>query len=107
METFDNFLLKLLTKKELKLLQKRYAIIRLLQTNLTYREIARQMKISTTTVVRLNQRLKVRKKISKKLIKNKPSFKDKYIRLSPRSYPKTNIFNKKESIPKRIPWIIG
>jgi Trp operon repressor len=52
---------KLLTEKEEKVLIKRYKIAQLLQTNLTYREIAKQMGISTTTVVRLNQRLKIRK----------------------------------------------
>lgn len=95
MESFENLILKLLTKKEFKLMQKRYALVKLLQTDLTYREIARQMKISTTTVVRLNQRLKIR------------HTKTKYIRLDQRSHLKTNIFNKKESVSKRIPWVIG
>jgi uncharacterized protein YerC len=62
MESFDDYLPNLLTKKELKVLQRRYRIIQLLKTNLTYREIAQQMGISTTTVVHLNQRLKTRRK---------------------------------------------
>jgi uncharacterized protein YerC len=66
MNTFENWLPLLLTKKEVKDLQKRFSILKLLKTKLTYREIAQQMKISTTTVVRLNQRLKLRKGRSSK-----------------------------------------
>jgi uncharacterized protein YerC len=62
MDNFENWLPLLLTKKELKDLQKRFSILKFLKTKLTYRKIAQEMKISTTTVVRLNQRLKIRKK---------------------------------------------
>ncbi len=60
MDSLDGYLPNLLTPKEVKVFQKRYRIVQLLKTNLTYRKIARQMGISTTTVVRLNQRLKIR-----------------------------------------------
>ena len=66
MDLFENWLPNLLTPKELKNLQKRFRILQLLKTKLNYREISRQMKISTTTVVRLNQRLKIRKLKRKK-----------------------------------------
>lgn len=61
MDSFEEYLLSLLTPKEVKVFQKRYRLAQLLRTKLSYREIARQMSISTTTVVRLNQRLKIRK----------------------------------------------
>jgi len=60
MFSFKDFIPNLLTHKELKVLKKRFQIVDLLKTNLTYREISQQIGISTTTVVRLNQRLKVR-----------------------------------------------
>lgn len=88
---------KLLTSKELKVLEKRYKIVNLLKTDLTYRQIAKQMGISTTTVVRLNQRLKIRKRKSLKKTKKDYSFsgpigpKNEYIR------PKS----------KKLPWVIG
>ena len=66
MDLFENWLANLLTPKELRDLQKRFRILQLLKTKLNYREISRQMKISTTTVVRLNQRLKIRKLKRKK-----------------------------------------
>ena len=61
MNSFQDFIPKLLTNKELKALKKRFTIIQLLRSNLTYREIAQKIDISTTTVVRLNQRLKIRR----------------------------------------------
>ena len=67
MFSFEDYLLKLLTNKELKTLKKRFTIIQLLKSNLTYREIAQKTGISTTTVVRLNQRLKIRQKRRKNL----------------------------------------
>jgi len=62
MFSFEDYLLKLLTHKELKVLKKRFTIIQLLKSNLTYREIAQKIGISTTTIVCLNQRLKIRQK---------------------------------------------
>jgi len=66
MTIFENWLPSLLTAKELKVLQKRFQLLQLLKTKKTYRQIAQKMGISTTTVVRLNQRLKLRKTKSKK-----------------------------------------
>jgi len=66
MINFENWLPSLLTSKELKVLQKRFQLLQLLKTKKTYRKIAKKMGISTTTVVRLNQRLKLRKPKSKK-----------------------------------------
>lgn len=62
MNSFEDWLPLLLTPKETKDLQKRFRIVQLLKTKLNYREIAQEMRISTTTVVRLNQRLKIRKR---------------------------------------------
>jgi len=66
MFSFEDYLSKLLTIKELRVLEKRFQIVKLLRTRLTYRQIAQKMGISTTTVVRLNQRLKIRKTRRKK-----------------------------------------
>jgi len=61
LDLFTAWLPRLLTAKERLVLQKRFKLVGLLRTDLTYRQIAKQMKISTTTVVRLNRRLKIRK----------------------------------------------
>ena len=90
--SFDLFIKDLLTKKELRVLQKRFQIVQFLKTDLAYREITRKMGISTTTVVRLNKRLKIRSGIKKK-----------------RTYRKTtvspNVCSKKGL--SRLPWKIG
>ena len=90
MFSFKDYLLKLLTNKELKVLKKRFTIIQLLKSNLTYRKIAQKTGISTTTVVRLNQRLKIRK------------FKKKNYMKKPTPMPK-NVYIKKQ----KLPWKIG
>ena len=89
MFSFQDFIPKLLTHKELKVLKKRFTIIQLLKSNLTYREIAQKTGISTTTVVRLNQRLKIRQKRRKNL-STLPTIADKV------EYKKT-----------KLPWKIG
>ncbi|MFC1711361.1 Trp family transcriptional regulator [Patescibacteria group bacterium] len=61
MDKFKKLTFELLTSKEKKVLQKRFEICKLLKTKLTYREIAKKIGISTTTVVKLNQRMKIRK----------------------------------------------
>ncbi|PIS09447.1 hypothetical protein COT75_01455 [Candidatus Beckwithbacteria bacterium CG10_big_fil_rev_8_21_14_0_10_34_10] len=76
----------LLTVKEKVLLEKRLKVFRLLKTNLTYREIAKRLKLSTTTVVNLNKRLKLRKGIR---VKTK-------LKYSARIVEK-----------KSLPWVIG
>lgn len=93
MDTFENWLPLLLTKEELKALQKRFRIIQLLKTKLTYREIAQKMSISTTTVVRLNQRLKIRRKPPKS---------------TPKTYSKqpTNVASL-EYKKSKLPWKFG
>ena len=90
MFSFEDYLLKLLTNKELKVLKKRFTIIQLLKSNLTYRKIAQKIGISTTTVVRLNQRLKIRK------------FKKKNYMEKSAPMPK-NVYKKKQ----KLPWKIG
>jgi len=90
MFSFKDYLLKLLTNKELRVLKKRFTIVQLLKSNLTYRKIAQKIGISTTTVVRLNKRLKIRKFKKKNYIK-KPALASK------------NIYIKKQ----KLPWKIG
>jgi uncharacterized protein YerC len=89
MDSFDGYLPNLLTPKEVKLFQKRYRLVQLLKTNLTYREIAQQMGISTTTVVRLNQRLKIRQG-KRKILSTLPA-----------------IAPKVESKEAKLPWKFG
>lgn len=87
MTSFLDFLPKLITQKERRTLEKRFRIVQLLKTNLTYRKIAQQMRISTTTAVRLNQRLKIRR-----LKRKKYSLKDE---------------KKNKDKNKKLPWVIG
>lgn len=87
MTSFLDFLPKLLTQKERRTLEKRFRIVQLLRTDLTYRKIAQQMGISTTTAVRLNQRLKIRR-----LKRKKYSLKDE---------------KKDKDKNKKLPWLIG
>jgi len=93
MESLFNVLLKeLLTQKEIKILQQRFQIAQLLKTDLTYREIARRIGISTTTVVRLNWRLKIRKSKREK-------HPDKKTIVAPKVYLRES--------RKKLPWVIG
>lgn len=84
MSSFENWLSRLITSQEAKILHQRYQIIQLLKTKLTYREIAKNMGISTTTVVRLNNRFQIRK---------------------PRRQQLRSINEIKKR--KKIPWVIG
>lgn len=86
MVSFEDLLPALLTNKEYQLFEKRFRIIQLLKTKLTYREIAKKMGISTTTVVRLNKRLRIRKGRKSKLEKPK---------------------KEKQADDKKLPWVIG
>lgn len=116
MDPFLNFLPKLLTSKELKTLQKRFQIIQLLKTGLTYRQIAKKTKVSTTTIVRLSQRLSIKKRqLNKKErpkiitgttgLQTKPDF-IKYRKLN--SDRTLNFYNNRgEKKGKRLPWVIG
>ena len=76
MDSFEGYLPNLLTPKEVKVFQKRFRIVQLLKSGLTYREISQQMGISTTTVVRLNQRLKLRQK-RRKIFPTQPAIASK------------------------------
>ncbi len=58
---FARLLPDLLTTKEKIILRRRFKIINLLKQDLSYREIAVVLGISTTTVVRINKRLGIRK----------------------------------------------
>ena len=93
MNSFQDFIHKLLTPKELKTLKKRFTIIQLLRSNLTYREIAQKIGISTTTVVRLNKRLKIKKSKTKNVTKWYGDRHTKMLRL--------------RETKRRLPWKIG
>ena len=93
MYSFQDFIPKLLTHKELKVLKKRFTIIQLLKSNLTYREIAQKIGISTTTVVRLNKRLKIRKPKTKNITK---SYSDRHMKM---------LCLRKSK--RKLPWKIG
>jgi uncharacterized protein YerC len=86
MASFEKLLPDLLTKKEKSVLQKRFKITALLKGRLTYREIAALLGISTTTVVRINKRLRIRKKGRKF---------------------KKNLSSKGEKEKVKIPWKLG
>ena len=102
MFSFEDYLLKLLTNKELKVLKKRFTIVQLLRSKLTYRQIAQKLGISTTTAIRLNQRLKIRrpklklKKLKLKTRKRHPNYLTKRAAADRVKHKKT-----------RLPWKIG
>lgn len=113
---FDLLIKDLLTKKELKVLQKRFQIIKLLKTDLTYRQIAKKTKVSTTTIVRLNQRLSIKKRQLNK--KKRPKTitgitgsqtKHDFIEYRKLNGDRTlNFYNNRgKKKGKRLPWVIG
>ncbi len=52
------FFRDLCTRRELEEMSQRWAVVRLLDRGLTYREIAEQTGVSTTTITRINQWLR-------------------------------------------------
>ncbi len=68
----DHILRQLLTLSEVRMLKNRFQIVNLLEEGLSIRNIARQVKVGTDTVVRIARMIEKSSRPTRKIITNTP-----------------------------------